>query len=165
MNHLHRLFTASALLWVHAVSAGDVNFKDVTSGHWFYDVPTSLYLVRDSDHWEKIWRERHPDQALAPRLPEIDFDRNSVIGFDSGWRPSSDYSVRITRVVEQPEKITLYIEEQAPGDGCVVLDMMTSSYTFVSVSAALKRKPMDFSVTLVAVPCRGSPNKTMEPTR
>lgn len=156
---------AAALLWAHAVHAGDVFFSHIASGLVNDDGRTSVFVVRDAEHWAAVWRERHDRRSIASAVPEVDFDHSAVIGFYAGRRGDLDHSVRITNIIEGASKITLHIEENVPGHGCLVSPMASTPYTFVLVPAGLRSKPIDFVLTVMSVSCGSSPNKTTEPTR
>ena len=145
------LILALAVFPVYA--AEEVTFTKIVTEVGFSSAPTSLYLIRDQQAWEKLWTQRHAGENPPPSLPSVDLEQKSIIGFYAGGRPSSGYMVQIKRIVEHTDKITLEIEEQVPADNCTVLAVVTSPYTFVAVDSSIGRKPLDFQLSVSAVSC------------
>ena len=145
---------AIAMMTFAAASvAAEIQFSNLIAEAGNGDAPTSVYLIRAESTWDEIWSLRHSSSDVPPKLPAVDFTRMAIIGFYAGGRPSSGYFVRITKVVENPDTITLEVEETMPASDCVALTVLTSPFVFVTVDAGIARKPLDFRLTVKRVSC------------
>ena len=70
-----------------------------------------------------------PRRRSKPPLPAIDFSKEQVIVAALGARPSSGYSIRITGASGSGNAISVRLESESPGPGCVVLTVMTYPVT------------------------------------
>lgn len=70
--------------------------------------------------------------------PTIDFDTKSVISIHLGEKPSSGYSVRVTKVENKSSRIIVSYEVVSPSEGCGVDTGLTYPYCFVSIDKTSK---------------------------
>lgn len=89
-------------------------------------------VVRDAKGWDQLWKAMHGAIVPKPDVPEVDFQKQMVIGAFLGTRPTGGFSVRITRVT-QNDKIVVCVAEQSPGPDDIVTMALTSPYHVVVV--------------------------------
>jgi len=65
--------------------------------------------------------------------PNINFDKEVLIGVFLGQRPTSGYSININKVVIENKKIYVYANEVCPKKGQIVLMVITYPSIFIKI--------------------------------
>jgi hypothetical protein len=102
----------------------------------------SNQVIEDAEAWRKIWKEIHARQKPAPDVPEIDFDKQTVLAVFMGRKPTGGYATKITRITDTGKRIEATVQEHAPGPGDIVTQALTSPYHMVAVPKT--EKPVVF---------------------
>ena len=86
-------------------------------------------------------------------MPDVDFERYSVVAFLAGPRPSSGYSVAITRIRESADKISIDVSKTYPCSNTIVLTVLTEPFHVVKIPLRPGQAVFDFSLTRNASNC------------
>ena len=75
--------------------------------------------------------------ANAPAVPAVDFANYEVLAIFDGSHSSGGYDVSVSRVEDKDGQRTVYIRREAPGEGCITTEAITSPFEIVRVSKTL----------------------------
>lgn len=89
------------------------------------------YVIRNEKEWRQF-RELFA-AADAPTLPPVDFSKKQVLVVFSGVKPTSGYSVKVSKVTDTNKQRIVTIAFSAPGSNCIVTQSQTSPYEIVTV--------------------------------
>jgi hypothetical protein len=92
------------------------------------------YAVYGEEEYARLWQMAYGDDA--PPMPEVDFERNYVIGVFAGVRPSGGYDIAVTQIADSSTERTVSITLTSPGDGCMTSQAFTSPFEIVRVPIA-----------------------------
>jgi hypothetical protein len=84
------------------------------------------FVITSREEWESVWRATMSNAFPVPPAPEIDFDRHSLIAVFQGEKPSSGYSISISKLMKSGRKFKVKVKEVIPQDSCFVLMVITN---------------------------------------
>lgn len=91
-------------------------------------------VVTSQDALLTLWNRAHGAQLSPPRLPELDFRRESVIAVFLGQRPSGGYGVSVRDLRLEGGDVILLLEERQPGPGDITTQALTSPWLMLRVA-------------------------------
>jgi hypothetical protein len=94
----------------------------------FVDVAKTV-TARTPEEWAAVWKTHAPGRPL----PEVDFNREMVVGVFLGSRNSAGYAVEIVSAENQQGALVVRYRETSPGRGAITAQIITSPYHFVAV--------------------------------
>ena len=119
-----------------------LGFEELGGGVTSGVTESGLYVLRDQEAFEALWRKHTRLQLPTPPTPLVDFDESMVVATFAGQKPSGGYSVRIEEVVRMPEtaertsQVVVRTSETVPGADAVTTMMVTSPFHMVRVKKA-----------------------------
>ena len=106
-----------------------INFTVLDAGTQATGITTAKnYAASDSEDFAKIWKMAHAD---GTPLPKVDFTKDYVIGVFAGQKPTGGYALSVSKVIDSKDTRTVAITLQAPGEGCIVNQPLTSPYQII----------------------------------
>jgi len=66
-------------------------------------------------------------------IPEIDFDKYTLIAVFMGESPTSGYSITVDKIIEETKVVKIHLTEITPGKNCIVNQVFTYPYQVVEV--------------------------------
>lgn len=90
-------------------------------------------LLNSNDDYQKLMTEVYSNLDQMPRIPVVDFNKNSVIAVFIGNRSNGGYMVTIDSVIEGSKNLNVNITETTPGKNCVVTDAITRPFSLVKI--------------------------------
>jgi uncharacterized protein (UPF0248 family) len=109
-----------------------LNFRD--SGH---DVAQN-YVIKDKGEWESLWEKIYSQWSERPPLPEIDFERRTLLAVFQGTKPTSGYEISIREVVESENAVEVSVKAFAPGKHCLVTGNYTRPFHIIEIQKTEK---------------------------
>lgn len=91
------------------------------------------YVIKDKGEWESLWAKLFPGLSPRPPLPEIDFERRTLLAVFQGAQPSSGYEISIREVVETENALEVSVKAFAPGKHCVVTGGFTRPFHIIEI--------------------------------
>ena len=88
------------------------------------------YAIYTEDEFARLWSMTMGDETP---MPEVNFERDYVIGVFAGERATGGHSIEITDVTDENTVRTVAIALKSPAPGCAVTQALTSPYQFISV--------------------------------
>ena len=86
-------------------------------------------VIRTAAEWTTFWRTHNFDKPA----PQIDFDKEMVVGVFMGSRPTAGYSVAITAVAERDGALVVTYTESTPRPGTMAAQVLTFPYHLAAV--------------------------------
>jgi PrcB C-terminal len=87
--------------------------------------------INNNDEYQKLMADVYKDLDQMPRIPEVDFNKYSVIAVFIGTRSSGGYTVSVDMVTVSDKGLNAGITETKPGKTCIVSDALTSPFVIV----------------------------------
>ena len=100
--------------------AGPLEFTRITRG-----------LYRDRDALTEVLERNNPGRSIS--LPAIDFARRSAYLVAGGPRPSTGYVLRVVRVEDRGDEISVVVREQTPSLGDPVAARVTYPFRLLAI--------------------------------
>jgi len=88
------------------------------------------YAVYDAEGFTRLWKMAQGEEG---DVPEVDFERDYVIGVFAGEQATGGHEIEVESVTDGNAVRTVAITLSKPGNGCVTTQALTSPYQFVSV--------------------------------
>lgn len=102
----------------------------------FSGLDTSQRLViRTASGWQEAWSVLWRRVLETPPLPPVDFSREVVIIAAAGTKPTSGHFITIEAATANRVEAILTVKTIAPGNGCVVLQVLTQPVEAVRIPA------------------------------
>lgn len=111
----------------------------------------ALFAISDATEWQRVWGVHTSGLTDAPRLPKVDFSRQTVLALLSGER-NDGKALQVMQIVRSPQETVVYYttaeeklwlpvevaepEEKAQPYTFIVLDKPSTPLRFVDALAA-----------------------------
>lgn len=96
---------------------------------------TGGQVIDDFVEWAALWDEHTAILSRRPPIPDVDFEKETVIAYFVGEKPSSGYGVEITAIELQGDpknqELVVTIKEYTPAR--LSSDVITQPYHIVRV--------------------------------
>lgn len=135
------------------LSGTEVSFEVIDPGGGYNYEQRANFTITDAAIWESLWLELYSGHIPIPEVPTVNFTSAMLIAVFQGERGSSGYSTNITRIVMTEAYYVVYVDETHPGEGCVLLTVMTYPYQIVKVSVHPFNLPVRFVYTIIIHEC------------
>lgn len=90
-------------------------------------------VIDDPREWLRLWQQVYRNIFPAPKLPPIDFAKNTVLAVFMGQKPTSGYSVRISEVTKVDGEVVVRVKEASPPKGAMVSQVITHPFHIIVV--------------------------------
>ena len=127
---LRRSLSVALYVFVAAImSAQTPSFTSVAKGDMSGQQIARQVTVRTAAEWKALWK----DHAPTEKMPDVDFDKNMVVGIFLGSKPSAGHDVEIVGVRTQEKDLIVEYVQKQPGRGTMAAQILTEPYHLVSV--------------------------------
>ncbi|MGN6385047.1 MAG: protease complex subunit PrcB family protein [Verrucomicrobiota bacterium] len=96
-----------------------------------FQEPTTM-VITNAVQWEETWK-KSSKRVPAPELPEVDFEKESVIFVTLGRKNSGGYASHVESVTEKDGKTVVQVVTKSPPKGSMTLQALTAPFEFVAV--------------------------------
>jgi hypothetical protein len=137
-------------------SAADIDFT-VTRELGFRSFKPIYVAIDSKMDWATFWKTRNTDSisdtpvANAMPVPEIDFQKSTLLVASVGSKPNLSYTVSIGSVFEEPDLVRVTVFDIGPDDNCPRLQAMSNPVTFALI--AKTTKPIKFILRTAIADC------------
>lgn len=90
-------------------------------------------LLNNNEDFQKLMADVYKNLDQMPRIPVVDFNKNSVVAVFIGNRSNGGFMVAIDSITEGSKNLTVNITETTPGKNCMVTDAITRPFTLVKI--------------------------------
>lgn len=96
-------------------------------------------LITTNDQYQSLMNEVYKNLDQMPRIPVVDFNKNSVVAVFIGERSNGGYMVSIDSINESSKNIHVNIIESTPGPNCMTTQALTRPFTLVKIPKTDKK--------------------------
>lgn len=107
-----------------------LKFETLEQGAYSGITEKKAVLVTDQAAWAALWGAHGQDGTM----PVIQFQEESVLAVYLGERNSGGYSVTVTEVRIDGNKVTVTVQESKPGSGTMVTGAMSQPFHMVKLA-------------------------------
>jgi len=129
-------FAASVVILASGLQAmnqpstpANAGFRTVERGSQSNIDAARQVVIRSAAEWTSFWRTHNFDKPA----PQVDFDKEMVLGVFMGSRPTGGYSVKITGVTERDGSLVVTYSQTSPRPGAMTAQVLTFPYHLVAV--------------------------------
>lgn len=108
-------------------------------------------VLRNDAEYQKLWGEFYKDLDQMPRIPVVDFKKNTVLAVFMGTKSTGGFDIKIDQVTSTGNKIQVDVIEISPGVNCMTTDATTRPYDFVKIPKT--DMTVEFRTTIVTKDC------------
>ena len=90
-------------------------------------------VIKTQTAWDKFLAAHHANTKAAPQLPAVDFSKDMVIAATMGRKNSGGYSIEITGVETNANRLRVSVRRTSPAPGAIVITALTAPFHFVAV--------------------------------
>lgn len=91
------------------------------------------YIIKNVSEWAFLWNKIYFGAIIKPELPEINFDKYTVIAVFNGVEKSGGYDIEITKVGEKNNNIYIFVKKILPGSGCITSQSFANPYHIIGL--------------------------------
>ncbi|HEX3703665.1 MAG TPA: protease complex subunit PrcB family protein [Vicinamibacterales bacterium] len=92
------------------------------------DAPRQV-TVRTLAEWQTLWRLHAPGRPV----PDVDFERNMVVGVFLGTRPTAGFAVEIVGTRQDHGSLVVQYRETRPGRDMMTAQIVTAPYHLATI--------------------------------
>lgn len=96
-------------------------------------------LINDNEKFKELMNEHYKNLDQMPRIPVVDFTKNSIIAVFIGQKSNGGYLAAVDSITEGSSSLTVYVSEIAPGKDCIVTQSTTKPFTIVKIPKTDKK--------------------------
>ncbi len=96
-------------------------------------------LINSNEQYQSLMNEVYKNLDQMPRIPVVDFTKNSVIAVFIGPRNNGGFMVAIDSINDGSNSISVNVTETTPGKNCVVTEAATKPFTIVKIPKTDKK--------------------------
>jgi hypothetical protein len=119
------------------VVEANIDIKTLSQGVYSGYNESGGLIIDNENNFKTLWAQTTGGQA-----PDVDFDSKVVLAAFAGDKPTGGYSIQISEVVLDDEKITANITLITPGRNCAVASSITNPYHIISIDK--QEMPIEF---------------------
>ena len=134
---------ARSVGWQHIVQGTWSGLREGSSG------TVQTHVIAADAAWSDLWQRHTSNQDPAPPRPDIDFSASQIVAVFR-FCSSGGYGVRILRIEEQAEHVTVYFETKDPPKGAMTTAALTQPHDMVAIPRT--DKPIRFAAHEAAPP-------------
>ena len=116
-----------------------IKFEEVCRGNYCGITDKKNQVITNQKDWEKLWNKTYSIQSPKPKLPEIDFNKEMIVGLFSGEHNSGGYDLEITEIKKNKGEINVSFFYVSPGPKCDVTSALTQPYCFIKLKKSNKK--------------------------
>lgn len=118
---------------VPTVPQGGMHVKPKTlqqGDQWPTRGPEGFYLITGPKSWVDFLTNQHSDPE---RWPEVDWEHEVVFVALMGGKRTGGYRITVKEVIVQEDLVFVRVQEESPGRGEMVIQVLTSPYHVVTI--------------------------------
>jgi len=129
----------------------DVAFTNVAKdSHGGYGERGNV-MVQSEVEWRDLWSKTTSNQTPPPQLPDVDFEKETLIAAFMGTERTGGYAIEITKITETDSALMVSVKEISPGPNCIVTMALTQPYHIVKILKT--EKQVEFLITEEVTEC------------
>lgn len=114
----------------------EVMFETIAKDFYSGQTQKENFVIENEDDFMSLWDKIYPEPR--PDIPDVDFEKYTVIAVFQGQMTTGGYEIRVNKVVEEKNNILVYIEEISPDPQDIVTQALTSPYHIIKMERTEK---------------------------
>jgi hypothetical protein len=110
-----------------------VPFEVIHGGAYSSIADKRQVVVTNQEEYMKLMDELYSYLDQVPKVPEVDFTKNSVVAVFMGEKPNGGYTINFDKVIKRKDDLTVSFYETTPGPKCMVTDAITRPYEIAKI--------------------------------
>lgn len=90
-------------------------------------------IIRDTDGWEKFWKQHSVPGSSAAKIPAVNFSKEMAIAVTMGVKRTGGYTIEIVRVEMAGKTLRIFVKQTSPPPGALTIQALTAPFHFVAV--------------------------------
>lgn len=90
-------------------------------------------VITNTTQWTKVWEMHSVRKSPAEKVPEINFDKETVLFVALGRKSTGGHAVEISAIKESQGKSIVFVKTRAPAPGGIQLQAITAPFHAVAV--------------------------------
>jgi hypothetical protein len=131
------LISAIAALAFSCSSQGEeekiISFEVIHGGPYTSIADKREVVITNNADYQKLMSEVYSNLDQMPRIPDVDFTKNDVVGVFMGAKSNGGYSINVDKVIKRSDAVTVSVYETSAGKNCSVTEAITQPYEIVKV--------------------------------
>lgn len=95
-------------------------------------------VIQSQGKFKELWDSVYKNSLPAPSVPEVDFEKCTIIAVFMGQKPTGGYGINITKIEEYEKSIVVTIKETTPEEGSMLFQVLTSPMHIVKIAKTNK---------------------------
>ena len=124
---------ACALPEARSETGAEITIKREWKGTFCGYAEPERLVISSEGLWRQVWEKVHSTRHPRPELPEVDFEKDTVLAAFMGQRRSGGYSTEITEITKTAEAVVVEIKEQGPDPESDRIMALTQPYHLVLI--------------------------------
>ncbi|HUY62307.1 MAG TPA: protease complex subunit PrcB family protein [Candidatus Paceibacterota bacterium] len=87
------------------------------------------YLITSASELNQLWTML----GTTDKMPSVDFTNDEIIAVFAGQKPTSGYSIAVSKIEDDGAARTVIVDLTQPGSGCATATALTDPYQIVQV--------------------------------
>ncbi len=108
--------------------------ETVSSGTYAGIWAAQNVVIKDKAAWTRLWNDTYKNTVPAPSVPDVDFDKQMVIGVYLGEMPNGCRTARITKVAVAADKLVVNYSEHDDLRAVMCSQALSSPFHLVAVT-------------------------------
>lgn len=129
-----------------------ISFEVIHEGSYSAIGDKRELIIYNDSQYRALMNDLYKNLDQMPKIPDVDFKKNSLVAVFIGSRASGGYGVKIDSIIETSNKLIVNITETTPGKNCMVTDAITSPYVIVKITKTDLKA--DFKTTKTEKDCQ-----------
>ena len=125
--------SATMLVSLAAGAVEKITMRTLTKGAFSGVTEAKQEVMKTQAAWDKFLAAHHANTKSAPQLPAVDFSKDMVIATTMGRKSSGGYSIEITGVETNANRLRISVKRTSPAPGAIVITALTAPFHFVAV--------------------------------
>lgn len=110
-----------------------VTFEVIHNGSYSAITEKRELIINSDADYQKLMIEVYKNLDQMPRIPVVDFKKNTLVAVFMAQKTSGGYMISIDSITESSKGLTVNVIESSPGKGCTVTDALSQPYEIVKI--------------------------------
>lgn len=97
-------------------------------------------VINDDKEWDKLWDKTYKIQDPTPTLPQVNFEKETVVGVYMGMRNSGGYGIEISKLIDAGKEYQVVVREITPAKGGMATMALTQPFHLIKFDNPEKKK-------------------------
>lgn len=108
-------------------------------------------VITTQDAFAKVWKQAFANYMRKEEMPEVDFNKNTIILVALGEKTSGGYTIKTTNTTVTNNSTIVNVISTSPGKGCMTTEAITYPYQIVQIDKF--DNPIKFNITEKVIDC------------